>query len=116
MRQFISKVLLLVSGTVALVGCGVPGIPKPPSLDLPEPVADLRAIRKGDSVYLDWTAPVETTDRLAVRHHGPTHICRSLDSAMSECAKPVGEVPAPQPAGANPQQTKSAKAATKMQA
>jgi hypothetical protein len=116
MRQFISKLLLLASGTAALVGCGVPGVPKPPSLELPEPVADLGAVRKGDSVYLDWTVPTETTDRLAVRHMGPIRICRSVDAAMSECANPVGEVPPPQLPGASFQQTKSAKPATKIQA
>jgi hypothetical protein len=116
MRQFVSKLVFLISGTAALLGCGVPGVPKPPSLDLPEPVADLRAVRKGDRVYLDWTVPAETTDRLAVRHLGPTRICRSLDAAMSECASPVGEVPAPPIPGAGSQQTKLVKPATKAQA
>jgi hypothetical protein len=100
MRQLISKLLLLLSTPVLLVGCGVSGVPKPPSLNLPEPVADLRAVRKGDRVYLDWTVPTETTDRLAVRRLGPTRICRSLDAAMNECANPVGEVAAPQVPGA----------------
>src|SRR6202521_16298 len=95
MRQFISKLVLSMCGTAALVGCGVPGVPKPPSLQLPQPVTDLRAVRKGDSVYLVWTVPSETTDRLAVRDLGPTRICRSVDAAMSECVNPVGEVPAP---------------------
>ena len=96
MRPLISKLLLLLSTTVLLAGCGVPGVPKPPSLNLPEPVADLRAVRKGDRVYLDWTVPAETTDRLAVHRLGPTRICRSLDAAMNECANPVGEVAVPQ--------------------
>jgi hypothetical protein len=108
MRQFISKLPILLFGTAALVGCGVPGIPKPPSLDLPEPVTDLRVLRKGDSVYLDWTVPTENTDRLAMRHLGPTRICRSPESAMSECANPVGEVPAPQPSGSGHPQSKPA--------
>jgi hypothetical protein len=116
MRQIISKLLLVASGTAALAGCGVPGVPKPPSLQLPEPVADLRAVRKGDRVFLDWTVPTETTDRLAVRHLGPTRICRSADSAMRECVNPVGDVPAPQLPRAGRQQSKSAKPATKMQA
>jgi hypothetical protein len=98
----------LACGTAALVGCGVPGIPKPPSLDVPEPVTDLRAVRKGDSVRLNWTVPTETTDRLAVRHPGPTRVCRSKDSAMSECVNPVGEVPAPQLPGSSSQQSKPA--------
>jgi hypothetical protein len=112
MRQLIPKLLLLLSVTAALVSCGVPGIPKPPSLDLPQPVADLRAVRKGDRVYLDWTVPAETTDRLAVRHLGPTHICRSVDAMIGDCANPVGDVLAPQLPRANPQRNKSARPPT----
>jgi hypothetical protein len=115
MRQFISKLLILLFAAAGLLGCGVPGIPRPPSLELPEPVTDLRAARKGDSVYLSWTVPAETTDRLPLRHLGPTRICRSADAAMAECANPVGEVPALHPAGASPKQNKSAKAAPKIQ-
>jgi hypothetical protein len=113
MRLLTSKLLLLMFGAAALAGCGVPGVPKPPSLDLPQPVTDLRAVRKGDSVYLGWTIPAETTDRLPVRHLGPTRICRSPESAMNECKHPAAEVPAPQLAGASPQKTKPA---AKMQA
>jgi hypothetical protein len=115
MRHFTSKLVLSISAAVALVGCGVPGIPKPPSLDLPEPVTDLRAVRKGDRVYLDWTVPNATTDRLAVRHPGPTRICRSLDTTMTECANPVGEALAPQIPATSPRQTKSANPAPKVQ-
>jgi hypothetical protein len=93
MKPFSPTVVLFVCGTAALLGCGVPGAPKAPSLGLPEPVADLRGIRKGDRVYLDWTVPAETTDRLPVRHLGVTRICR-IATAMSECANPVGELPA----------------------
>jgi hypothetical protein len=115
MKKFISK-LVLICGTAALLGCGVAGVPKPPSLGLPQPVADLRAVRKGDSVYLAWTTPTETTDRLTVRHLGPARICRSLDTAMSECGNAVGEVPAPQLPEAGSQQIKSVTPATKVQA
>ncbi len=108
MRQFISKVLILLCSTALLLGCGVPGIPKPPSLDLPEPVTDLRAVRKGDSVYLDWTVPAETTDRLAVRHPGPTRICRNKDAGMSECVNPVGEIAVSQLPGSSSSQSKPA--------
>ena len=116
MRQFIPRFLLLLSGTAALVGCGVPGVPKPPSLGLPQPVTDLRAVRKGDRVYLNWTVPTETTDRLVLRHLGSTRICRSLDAATSACLNPIGEVAAPQLRGASPLQTKSAKPAATVRA
>jgi hypothetical protein len=89
----------------ALTACGVPGIPKPPSLDLPQPVTDLRAIRKGDKVFLVWTAPTETTDGLKVRHSGVTRICRSSDPAASDCANPIASASASTPES---QQKKSA--------
>ncbi|HWY59952.1 MAG TPA: hypothetical protein VNZ03_36150 [Terriglobales bacterium] len=107
--------MILVSGTAALVGCGVPGVPKPPSLELAQPVADLRAVRKGDRVFLDWTVPTETTDRLAVRQLGRTRICRSLNAPVSDCANPVAEVPMPRLTRGSRQQ-KPAKRATKVQA
>lgn len=72
-----------------LAGCGSPGIPRPPSLDLPEPVTDLRAVRKGGRVDLVWTVPSKTTDGQAVRDPGSTRICRSLDATMSDCANPA---------------------------
>ncbi len=90
---------LLLAG---LSGCGAPGIPRPPSLDLPQPVSDLRAVRKGDRVYLAWTVPSQTTDGTTLRHLGDTRICRSVDLEMTECANPVGKVAAPQPSAAMP--------------
>lgn len=77
-----------------LLGCGTPGIPLPPSLELPEPVQDLRASRKGDTVALTWTVPRETTDHttMPVRHFGVTRVCRGLRVAMTECPEKVGEV------------------------
>ncbi len=114
MSQLLSK-LLLIFGTAALVGCGVPGAPKPPSLDLPQPVTDLRALRKGDSVFLDWTVPAETTDHLPVRNLGTTFICRSLD-AINNCTNPVAKVPPPPLAAGNHKKAKSAKHSAKLTA
>jgi hypothetical protein len=85
---------LCIFAVAGLTACGVPGIPKPPSLKLPEPVSDLRAVRKGDRVYLTWTAPSRTTDSLAVKHSGATRICRGASAAMTDCVTPVGEVAA----------------------
>src|SRR5437764_12536731 len=47
---------------IVVIGCGTPGAPLPPSLHIPKPVDDLKAIRKGDTVTLTWTAPEDTTD------------------------------------------------------
>ena len=89
----IAALLLLTS----LLGCGTPGLPLPPSLELPAPVQDLRASRKGDAVTLAWTVPRDTTAQTTVRlrHLGPTQVCRSLRLGMTECKNPVAEVPTP---------------------
>ncbi len=85
--------LLLAS----LLGCGTPGVPLPPTLDLPQPVQDLRASRKGDTVTLVWTVPQQTTDRtnIRLRRLGPTRLCRSLTVAMTQCTDPVKDVDTP---------------------
>ena len=75
-----------------LGGCASIQAPLPPSLELPKPPTDLRAIRKGDRVYLFWTVPAQTVDRQNVRRPGPTRICRSLEMLMSSCGAPVGNV------------------------
>jgi len=75
-----------------LSSCGTPGIPLPPSLDLPKPVTDLHAKRKGDKAYLTWTEPARTTDRQPIRHFGTTRICRSGDRPLETCPA-IAEVP-----------------------
>jgi len=97
---------------LGLTGCGSPGIPRPPSLDLPQPASDVRIVRKGDRAYLVWTVPTETTDGTTLRHLGATSICRSLDVPMTKCTTAVREVAAP-PAAAK---TANAPAAGKVQA
>jgi hypothetical protein len=88
------NVLICGLGCAVLVACGAPGVPIPPTLELTKPVSDLRAARKGDNVYLVWTVPAKTTDRRAVRHPGPTRICRRLKIELRDCEKPVAEIPA----------------------
>src|SRR3954453_790031 len=91
---------ILAFGTALLTSCGTPGVPLPPSLELAKPATDLRAVRKGDKVYLAWSLPTQTTDRQNIRHMGSTSICRSLDPALSTCEALVGHIPAPQSAPA----------------
>src|SRR3954466_4681380 len=94
--------LLLATSAVAaallLAGCGVPGAPLPPTLDLPQPPTDLKATRKGNKVTLTWTVPSQTTDRALVKpgHLGSARICRSGEPGMAECAQVAGEVAAAQ--------------------
>ena len=49
--------LLVAALFLATFGCAAPGPPQPPSLELPQPVTDLKAVRKGDKVLLAWTLP-----------------------------------------------------------
>jgi hypothetical protein len=78
--------------TALLAGCASIGAPLPPSLELIKPPTDLRAIRKGDHVYLSWTIPPFTLEHQTVRHRGPTLICRSVEVVMAECGTPAGSV------------------------
>lgn len=82
---------LTVSMALLLAACATVGPPLPPSLDLPQPPSDLRAVRKGDRVNLNWTIPASTTDRQTIRSLGPTLICRGTVS-LSTCDTPVAEV------------------------
>src|SRR5947209_19940159 len=77
--------------TTLLAGCASTSPPLPPSLELPKPPTDLRALRKADRVYLTWSVPTLTTDRQAVRYLAATRICRTLETVMAECGNSVGE-------------------------
>ncbi len=81
-----------------LTACGTPGAPQPPSLRLPKPVEDLKAIRQGDKVLLTWTVPQETTDRSGIRGAASARICRSyrtqpVSQLTSVCPNTAADVP-----------------------
>lgn len=83
-----------VFALAALVACGIPGAPQPPSLELPRTVQDLKATRKGDRVTLTWTTPRQTTEHSRIKHLGATRICRAVDVVTpAECVEKVGTVP-----------------------
>jgi hypothetical protein len=88
-----SKLSLCLLAVTLLSGCGSTGVPLPPSLELARPVRDLRAVRKGNTVYLTWSAPETTTDRHNIRHPGPTEICRTVGKTMHDCGVAVARVP-----------------------
>jgi hypothetical protein len=87
-----SGATVVLALAVLLAGCASVQAPLPPSLELPKPPTDLRALRKGDHVYLFWSVPTQTMDRQTVRHPGPTRICRGLEALLSTCGTPVGKV------------------------
>lgn len=82
-------------------GCGTPGAPQPPSLDLARPVENLAASRKGNRVILDWAQPRQTTDRQNIRRPGTTRICRAINQfPIERCVESVVDL--------NPQQVADA--------
>jgi hypothetical protein len=82
-----------------LSGCGMPAAPHPPSLELPEPVTDLAAIRTGDQVSLTWTMPRRDTDKVLLKCQIAVRICRRSSDA-EPCATAGTVEVAPQASGA----------------
>lgn len=67
---------------VTLAGCGTPGAPLPPTLNLPQPVTDLAAERHGNTVSLHWTTPAQTMDKLPLRGDIRMTLCRKADATQ----------------------------------
>jgi hypothetical protein len=65
---------------LVLTGCGTPGAPMPPSLNLPDPVTNLSATRAGNQVSLGWTMPKRNTDKLLLKGNLPVRVCRKEDA------------------------------------
>ena len=78
---------LAMAVAMVLAGCGTPGAPQPPSLNLPDPVTDLSAVRAGGQVTLAWTMPKKNTDKLALKALVETIVCRR--DGVGAC-EPVG--------------------------
>ena len=69
--------------TLLVVGCASPGVPRSPSLNLPGPVNDLSALRRGTSVDLHFTMPQHNTDHLPLRADTMTAtLCRAVETAV----------------------------------
>jgi hypothetical protein len=52
----------------------------PPTLNLPDPVNDLAAIRTGNEVSLTWKMPKKNTDKLLLKGVLPVRVCRKEGS------------------------------------
>jgi hypothetical protein len=74
-------------------GCGTPGAPQPPSLNLPQTVTDLSANRAGDRVTLTWTCPKKNTDKLAIKGGITARVCRREGSVTCADAGSLTELP-----------------------
>jgi len=73
-----------VATLLVLAGCGTPGAPMPPSLNLPDTVTDLAATRTGNQVALTWTMPKKNTDKLLLKGNVTVRVCRK--EAAGICA------------------------------
>ena len=80
---WVQAVLAGVLG-VALAGCGTPGAPQPPSLDLPDRVTDLAPTRTGDRVSLTWIMPKKNTDKLLLKGDVDVRVCRREGTGTCE--------------------------------
>lgn len=72
-------------GSLVVSGCGTPGAPQPPSLHLPQRVADLSAVRAGNQVTLMWTSPRRDTDKVALGGNVTAAICRVEGQGRGLC-------------------------------
>lgn len=91
-------VLILLAGALCLTGCATPGAPQPPSLNIPKPIRDLTAMRKGNVITLTWTNPTETTDGALLKRTGKVFLRRGFgasESSAQVATSPLGEVPLP---------------------
>ncbi len=80
----------LVSLGTALAGCGMPGTPLAPTLNLPVQVSDLAATRTGERVRLTWTMPTKNTDKLLLKGKVQVRVCHKAGIAP-DCV-PVGNL------------------------
>jgi hypothetical protein len=87
MRSTYFLQLAALAATLALSGCGTPGAPQPPSLNLAQPVGDLAATRAGSQVALTWTMPKKNTDKLLLKGNVAVRVCRKEGAGACE---PVG--------------------------
>lgn len=59
MNRTVATAALLI-----LAGCGYPGPPLPPALNIPQPVTDLRVEQTGSQIIVRFTPPAQTTEKL----------------------------------------------------
>ncbi len=72
---------LAFCAALMVAGCGMPGAPMPPSLNLPDQVGDLSAVRTGGQVALTWTMPTRNTDKMLLKGNITVRVCRNEPDA-----------------------------------
>ncbi|HTQ09821.1 MAG TPA: hypothetical protein VMI31_07095 [Fimbriimonadaceae bacterium] len=97
MKQRIGGLIGSLLIIVVLSGCGTPGAPSLPSLNLARPVDDLTASRRGDKVNLNWTLPRKNTDHTNVKRNPITRVCRNEGTTLMATCTVVAEITPPTP-------------------
>lgn len=77
------SVWALSSVAMFAAGCGYVGEPLPPSLNIPEAVADFSAVERGESIILEFTTPKMTTDGVVLSRLGEIDIRAGLASGST---------------------------------
>ena len=90
-------------GILALAGCAYVGAPKPPALDIPTRITDLRAAEYGDKIVVEFTIGMDTTEGLKLTEVKGVEARVAVGAASQIVplpAKPLGPVDYDFPAGA----------------
>ena len=82
---------LTVGMALSMAGCGTPGAPLPPSLNLPDKITNLAAKRTGNRVSLTWTTPRRNTDKLLLKGAVEVQVCR--EEKAGNCVLTGGLMP-----------------------
>jgi hypothetical protein len=89
----VPAIILAIAAGIGIAGCGTEAAPMPPSLNLPDRVQDLAAVRTGSQVSLTWTMPRKNTDKLLLKSNVQVRVCRGgnkCDSAVAEMSLAPG--------------------------
>ena len=86
LRARVAVMPLAIWAALVLAGCGTPGAPLPPSLNLADTVKNLAAVRAGDKVTLTWTMPRRNTDKMILNAPLQVRVCRREGSGACEAA------------------------------
>ncbi len=89
--------LLLPVLLIGLTGCGYIGDPLPPSLQIPRAVQDLTAVERGETVFIEFTTPPETTDSVPLRRIGEIDLRAGPDAPDWEARATRIDASAPEP-------------------
>ena len=79
---------LAFCAALMVAGCGMPGAPMPPSLNLPDQVGDLSAVRTGGQVALTWTMPTKKHRQDAAEGQHSSDACAAMSRTPRAAALP----------------------------